>query len=896
MIEEVSQEDLEIATTQHDVEQNLNKLLKEEWKPNKKQEAFLRIPFSVKEALYGGGAGSGKTDVLLIYGVVHKFHHNPKFKQVFMRRTHADMKKEVIQRSREIYRKLGATFNATDMIWTFPRIDQFGSGYKNDGALIILGHCENESDVHSYDSAEISIFSPDELTNSTEYIYLYITQERNRAPKGSGLPSITRAAAMPGGVGHCVPFGDILTPNGWKDIKDIQVGDSVYEVAPSGELEISVIEQKHEHDYNGSLFHAKSSKLEIICTHKHKIARKNAGRGYNNFVLTASQSLPVQANIRWRVNYTNDSEVENVQVGEISIPYKLYVDILGWFLAEGWTCAQTLSTGISQSKAYHRDTICELLIKCGFKFNVSITDFVISDKYIYQHFSKFGKCRDKYIPREILNGPFLNLLLSSMMSGDGHWEDNDRGYYYTISKQLADDFCELAMKCGYSAYITSRQRNNRVGLSYQVAIGRKDYTEIVTYGKRSNVDYINYNGKVYDIGVPKYHTFVIKQNGYTWVSGNSFVKKRFVDPFPEGSKIIVGRGGNKRIYIHATLADNADHIDPTYSQSLEGRPDAERKAKKHGDWSAYLGLVFDEFRTKKYPDEPENALHVVEPFAIPTWWPRFIIGDWGFRAMTYILFLAVSPEGRVYCYRELHWKGIRIEEWAPIVRQFIELENPRVVKFCKSVSQDRGQENTIQGQIEEALEHPIELSNNSRGSRVSGKMLLHEYMRWKPLPTLATKEMKPYSEERARWLLRNRGMHEYKNYLRLFDAPKSEDNLPRLQILCCNDDHHEYHPYCCPELINSIQACSYDKPSNNKPAEDVAEFEGDDPYDTLRYGIDTADTYLLGSSEELIKLKAESEALRRLAFTGDSTAFYRQMRTIDANNSRIDVVKKFHGR
>lgn len=576
MIEESSQEDLEIVTTQHDVEQNLNKLLREEWKPNKKQESFLRIPFSVKEALYGGGAGSGKTDVLLIYGVVHKFHHNPKFKQVFMRRTHADMKKEVIQRSREIYRRLGATFNATDMIWTFPRLDQFGSGYKNDGALIILGHCENESDVHSYDSAEISIFTPDELTNSTEYIYLYIAQERNRAPKGSGLPSITRAAAMPGGVGH------------------------------------------------------------------------------------------------------------------------------------------------------------------------------------------------------------------------------------------------------------------------------------------------------------------------------TFVKKRFVDPFPEGGRIIGGRGGNKRIYIHATLEDNKDHIDPTYSQSLEGRPDAERKAKKHGDWSAYLGLVFDEFRTKKYPDEPKNALHVIEPFAIPTWWPRFIIGDWGFRAMTYILFLAVSPEGRVYCYRELHWKGIRIEEWAPIVRQFIELENPRVIKFCKSVSQDRGQDNTIQGQIEEAIEHPIELSNNSRGSRVSGKMLLHEYMRWKPLPVLAVKDQKPYSEERARWLLRNRGMHEYKNYLRLFDAPKLEDNLPRLQILCCGEDNHEYHPYCCPELINSIQACSYDKPSNNKPAEDVAEFEGDDPYDTLRYGIDTADTYLLGSSEELIKLKAESEALRRLAFTGDSTAFYRNMRTIDANNNRIEVVKKFH--
>ena len=172
------------------------------WEPNPKQEAFLELPFEIKEALYGGGAGSGKTDVLLMYGICHGLHRNPLFKQVYMRRTRPDMKKEVVMRTRELYAPFGATYNGTDMIWTFPRPDQYGSGMPNSGAQIFLAHCEEEKDVHNFDSMEISLFTPDELTNCTDYIYLYIGFERNRAPKGSGLPAIIRAAGMPGGVGH----------------------------------------------------------------------------------------------------------------------------------------------------------------------------------------------------------------------------------------------------------------------------------------------------------------------------------------------------------------------------------------------------------------------------------------------------------------------------------------------------------------------------------------------------------------------------------------------------------------------------------------------------------------------------------------------------------------------
>src|SRR5215510_9514029 len=271
---------------------------KGEWRPIKKQEQFLQLPLTVKEGFYGGGAGSAKTDVLLLYGICHGWHNNPGFKQVFQRRTFPELRNEVIPRSRQIYPKFGATLNKSDMAWTFPRPDQYGgTGMTNDGAMIFLGQCENEDDVHKYDSMEINLYTPDEVTSYTEYIYVYIGFTRVRT-SDPNLPAIIRAAGMPGGVGH------------------------------------------------------------------------------------------------------------------------------------------------------------------------------------------------------------------------------------------------------------------------------------------------------------------------------TFVRKRFVDPHPSGGVVLEGRGKVFRIYIHATLADNP-HIDPAYKQSLEALPEAEKRAKLYGDWNAYAGQVFDEFRDRHYPDEPEQALHVIEGFEIP---------------------------------------------------------------------------------------------------------------------------------------------------------------------------------------------------------------------------------------------------------------------------------------
>lgn len=522
------------------------------WKPTLKQERFLSLPLSIKEGFYAGAVGAGKSDVLLMYPIVHGWYKHPHFKGLFLRRTMPELRREIIPRAKEYFRHFGATYNAQDGLFTFPS-----------GALFFMGHCEHEDDVHNYDSMQPNYVAFDELTSFTEWIYTYIVVQRIRVDEQykDVLPMIARSASNPGNVGH------------------------------------------------------------------------------------------------------------------------------------------------------------------------------------------------------------------------------------------------------------------------------------------------------------------------------QFVYKRFIKPYPEGGKVILGKGGIKRVFIPATIDDNP-YIAEQYKKELDALPEAERRAKKYGDWNAYEGAVFDEFRERKYPNEPDNALHVIDPIHIPEWWPRIVAIDWGYAppAMTWMGFGAISPTKRLYIYRELYWQKVMIEEWCAEAKVYIDHENIRLVRLCQSAAQDRGQENTIHQQVIDGLGRDVELTANTRGSRINTKMLMHEYLRWNP-KLVPESELPKYSQEYYEWLVRNRTEGDVKSYLNSLKPPEPEFNLPKLQIF-----------KNCEQLIAAIKTCFYDKTH----PQDVAEFPGDDAYDGCRYLVDAADNFFMESSYEFERVKKQEELERMLKNNQDFTMYYRNMRKLDSDGSRPKAVKRFH--
>jgi len=353
--------------------------------------------------------------------------------------------------------------------------------------------------------------------------------------------------------------------------------------------------------------------------------------------------------------------------------------------------------------------------------------------------------------------------------------------------------------------------------------------------------------------------------------GHVWVRERFVDPAREGGKIIFDRASKTyRIFIPAKLEDNPylNDADPGYAWRLEILPEAERRAKKDGDWYVFSGQVFSEWRDFHRSSEPANALHVIQPFEIPTWWPRILAVDWGFTAKTWAGWAAVSPDSRCFLYREYAKDKQNIETWGADLARLSQHERSEIhsVVLDPSAWAHRGDKFTIAQQFEAASGFKPSQADNDR---LGGKMLLHAFLRWQPRPPKYI-PAEGYSDERAAYIYRNFGQDALAKYQDVFTVEPPETNLPRLQVFDT-----------CKEFIKTIPICTYDD-KDGEVVEDVREFNGDDSYDGGRYLIKEVDQYirLVWSRDQRIQMLGK--VMDSFAKTQDWTALHRQMEALEA--------------
>jgi hypothetical protein len=145
------------------------------------------------EVFYGGAAGGGKTDWLLMGALEHV--DVPGYAALLLRRTFQELALPgaLMDRSKQWLTASDAHWSEALKRWTFPS-----------GATLAFGYLETDADVYRYQSAEFQYVGFDELTEFPEAHYTFLFSRLRRPSKGTlaSVPLRMCAASNPGGIGH----------------------------------------------------------------------------------------------------------------------------------------------------------------------------------------------------------------------------------------------------------------------------------------------------------------------------------------------------------------------------------------------------------------------------------------------------------------------------------------------------------------------------------------------------------------------------------------------------------------------------------------------------------------------------------------------------------------------
>ena len=345
---------------------------------------------------------------------------------------------------------------------------------------------------------------------------------------------------------------EILTDSGFKNISQIKYEDKIATL----NTKTNMLEYQHPTDiisrnYSGDMVSIESQSISMFVTPKHRCYIKN--RFNATYHWTTADEIFSTRKCCWfkkacdwqgeKKDYFVLPSVELISKNRYGekikpdklIPMKTWLKFLGLYLSEG-CCKERKdkcghSINIAQTKDFGRKYIKKVLDELGYNYFTEKNGFTIDDKQLFTYLSQFGKARDKYIPKDIknLSSEYLLCLIESLIVGDGtnivypklnkkvNKMYSYQAYsYYTGSEQLRDDFCEIALKCGYAISTKVKHRDGYAPVYEIHVLKAKDFR---VYKKNYKIIH-NWSGKIYCVTVPN-STLCVKRNGRIYWCGNS---------------------------------------------------------------------------------------------------------------------------------------------------------------------------------------------------------------------------------------------------------------------------------------------------------------------------------------------------------------------------------------
>ncbi len=161
--------------------------------PTPRQKLFLDL--LDLEAFYGGSAGGGKTDALLMAAL--QYVDVPGYSALLLMKTYADLSKPkaLMDRAHEWLKGSGAEWHSLTKSWEF-------KSTAGPSATLSFGYCATDRDKYNYRTAEYQFLGIDELTRFHQQTYTYLFSRLRRLKEAAHVPIRMRSASNPAQLGE----------------------------------------------------------------------------------------------------------------------------------------------------------------------------------------------------------------------------------------------------------------------------------------------------------------------------------------------------------------------------------------------------------------------------------------------------------------------------------------------------------------------------------------------------------------------------------------------------------------------------------------------------------------------------------------------------------------------
>ena len=350
------------------------------------------------------------------------------------------------------------------------------------------------------------------------------------------------------------PDTEVLTPDGIRGIRDLDVGDDVYSLDPETmQMEVKPVTETHAYpEYEGELVDIETSEIDFSVTPNHRLlVRKNETNGITeddwsfieagNLDRAATYELPHgwdgpdgraldTVDLTEYIEDVAEQSYIHRESGRKWIPRQYdgddFLELLAWYITEGdvYTpeskefgdkpggSATTVkvtqeSLAVADGGDDHHSSIGQLLDRMGIDYSVDDRSYQFTSRLLGEFLEETcgANSHEKQIPEFVydLSEEQKQAFLETLIDGDGDRQPSS-WRYTTSSKQLRDDLLRLCTHLGLTANYSEDSGSWRIDCTGDA----KNTLRMHRSGSRSTAD-----DGVYCVTVADNNTLVAGRNG-----------------------------------------------------------------------------------------------------------------------------------------------------------------------------------------------------------------------------------------------------------------------------------------------------------------------------------------------------------------------------------------------